>query len=174
MSCFVMNPESLSVIGNTLADCIYYAERGALGFHVPDSLSRVFNEYSTYVDAIWEKPYRCYDGEAIARKLAEINIAAFKECYDGRHMEDISEPYVLEGCTDRINLVTNPKRPGRACAYHYNFVKLLDCWLYQTCEGKIAYDETRLAIQDLRDAIYDFIVTSSPLYTGAPGWGKVH
>ena len=166
MSCFMMNPESLSVLGNTLAVCLN-AKNGNFGFWIPDSVYRAFNDCGEYFDD-WGGSRKYHDGKMIAQKLAEINLAAFKECYDGRHMEDISEPYVLEGCAQRIKMAYG----NRAHSWHYHLAKLLDCWLYQTCEGDVTNDKARLAIQELRNNIYEFIVTSSPLYSGAPGWGK--
>ena len=161
MSCFVMNPESLAALANTVEMLLNCVNSG--GLYLSRSL------YAALKDC---RNSGGYSAEAIYRKLYAVNVAA----YNGRYPEDIcEEPEAPK--LDMSKYVFHKKTRYRdhgvvVAPWHYHLAKLLDCWLYQTAEDATGDDPFRLAMEKFADALYTFIVTHNPQYQSVT-WGEI-
>lgn len=165
MSCMMLGGKFQRVLGNTIAACLEMGYN-ALRFYVPSELGEVFRDCFE-IEPGWG---RCWSGKLIAYKLADTNLAAYNRRYRGEYMEYVPEQCVDEEC-DRS--LYKPNYDDVPMQWHYDFIKMLDCWLYQTCEGDVSECDVRLAVKALRNALADFIVCHSEQYKVAPKWGEV-
>lgn len=186
MSCFVMKPESIRQIGYTIEkifNCYLYSNTATITMHAvdaagglpaclggyyiqPGSLGVVFADCRT--------PSGDFDGEMIARELWRLNVAA----YNGRYNEQGGEelPPDLVGLPDIRRAYSLWKMPEYADhmekpqEWHYHLCRLLDCWLYQTCEDATDKHEKRQALRKFSDALKVAIVQHSDDYNNFR-WG---
>lgn len=90
---------------------------------------------------------------AVAQKMLDMNLAAFAERYD--------EPITIRAFDCKYQ---NPPTPSEA-------VKMIDCLLYQCCEGFIPRDwKLYKRLEDFRNQICRAIVRHSKEYDAAD-WG---
>lgn len=109
--------------------------------------------------------YDIDDAEMMFHKLAELNVESLRQRYrdyedmvgDIEYLPDcdIWKPYVW-GQTHRIFVIE---------AWHYQILKSLDCYLYQSCEGNCEESKFYKFVHDIRDKWVDFIVTHQVGYS---------
>ena len=161
MSCFVMNSESLAALANaveTRLNCDY----NFWGFDAPSSL----------YDALADCKTSCtYFAEDIYRKLYTVNVRAYNGRYADHEEPEDEEAPTIDGSKYVIQHPPEYREHGFAVRlWHFQLAKLLDCWLYQTAEDATFKAPLRLAMKEIRDNLYGFIVGNSPEYVDAP-WG---
>lgn len=161
MSCMMMNPEPLAAIANATETALN-SGFNYMGFDAPAEL------YNAARDL---KVCGLYNARLIYKKLYQLNAAA----YAGRYQTDGSQEAPEIDLT-RYTVHHAPEYAEHHHAvrpWHYRLAKLLDCWLYQTCEGATDCDPFREGMRKFRNALFDFIVERSQEYDDAPGWGKL-
>ena len=132
MSAFMMSNETLSM----LADLIYryHASKG-------EDLEVWFP-----AELLIELGDKVYFRELIFKALADLNVKSLKERY-GNDVDDmIGEVDFIRGCD-----IWEPSVYGVIKPWHYQVLKSLDCYLYQSCEGKCYEDPLYKALEKLRD-----------------------
>lgn len=139
-----MSNETLSM----LANLIYrYRETDgeAFGLCFPAELLECFGKKASY-------------SELIFKALAELNIRSLKE----RYGDDVDD---LIGDVDFIHEcdIWEPKVYGIK-PWHYQVLKSLDCYLYQSCEGKCYEEPLYKALEQLRDKWGCYIAENQPGY----------
>ena len=159
MSCFIMKTESLALLADAIAK-IHNYDFCYLGFSPDNSL---------YVELRDVNRYGHVDESAVFAKLYRLNDKAYCCRYKQQHNPEQIPEY------DFKNLHSMVRHVQYIGAYviepwHYQLMKLLDCWLYQTDEDDTARDDFRLTIRDLRDVLCRFIVRSHKDYDMYP-WG---
>lgn len=169
MSCFIMNAEPLAEIANfaeTLLNCGY----NYFGFSATDSFISACSDCCDNPNAY--RPF--YNAESIYRKLYSVNVAA----YNGRYSHADDTPLDTEApeIDGEKYTVHQPYEYGNGYyivrQWHYKLAKLLDCWLYQTCEDATVNDSFRVGVESLRNTLYAFIVRNSAEYEES-GWGTL-
>lgn len=144
MSAFMMSNETLSM----LTEIIYrYHESGGEDFGVwfPTELFVVLEEKTNY-------------RELIFKALAELNIESLKERYGDTAEELYDEVDFIRGCD-----IWEPEVYGIK-PWHYQVLKSLDCYLYQSCEGKCYSTPLYKALEKLRDKWGCYIAEKHPGY----------
>lgn len=168
MSCFVMDTKSLA----TIADGIYMISSYGFeyaGIDPPPPLLDTLKNMGVLQRGV-------IDANKVYKALYRLNMMAY--CGRYRVQAELEAPKTnMEKCsifhckksiapTDYIDSWHDELMP-----WHYHFLKLLDCWLYQTNEDATRNDPLRRAVQELRDAWQCYLVTSMPEYI-AQAWGQ--
>ncbi len=167
MSCFVMNSEPLAAIANFMKSLLNNGYN-SFGFGVPGSLVDEVKDCLKLSGGSLS-----YDAESIYRKLYAVNVNAFNARYQGHEEPEDTKSPDIEIDAHVIHCKTSYRNYGWVIKpWHYKMAKLLDCWLYQTDEADVSKDAFRLAVCDLRDMLYSFIVSNSEEYKKA-GWGEL-
>lgn len=147
MSAFMMSNETLSM----LADLIYryHASNGEdLEVWFPTELMIELGDKARHKELIF-------------KALAELNIQSLKERYDD--IDDmIGEVDYVTGCDIWEPIVYGVIKP-----WHYQVLKSLDCYLYQSCEGKCYETPLYKALEKLRDKWGCYIAHHQPGYESA-------
>ena len=145
MSAFMMSNETLSM----LAELIYR-------YHVSngEDLEAWFPS-ELFIELGDKARYR----ELIFKALADLNVKSLKERY-GNDVDDmIGEVDFISGCD-----IWKPSTYGVIKPWHYQVLKSLDCYLYQSCEGKCYEDPLYKALEKLRDKWGCYIAQHQPGY----------
>ena len=162
MSCFVMNPEPLAALANAIEarlNCDY----GYWGFEAPDSLYRELDGCRRAF---------LYSAEEIYRRLYAVNVRAYNGRYAAHEEPEDEEAPEIDVSKYIVHHGPKYREHGFAVQpWHYQFAKLLDCWLYQTLEDATHNDPLRLAVKDFRNTLHSFIVANNQEYTTAQ-WGE--
>lgn len=151
MSAFMMSNETLSMLSDFIAR--YYVTQGqAFNFYFPDELST-------------ELGVRAYDPEMIFRRLAELNVKSLSYRYTD--YEDMLGDIEYERGHDIWRNSVYDIEHG--CSFiqdwHYQILKSLDCYLYQSCEGNCYELPLYKAIESLRDKWGYYIAENQPGYS---------
>ena len=168
MSCFVMNPEPLAALANTIA-MVLYGGYNACGFEAPKSL------YDALRDCHEGYDRRAIPGceKKIYERLYAVNVRAYNGRYgDHEEPEDETAPEIDVG---KYIIHRPPKYRDHGFAvqnWHYYMAKLLDCWLYQVAEDATMNDPLRLALEEFQGVLCGFIVRRSQPYTNIQ-WGEL-
>lgn len=144
MSAFMMSNETLSM----LAEIIHrYHESGGEEFGVwfPTEL-------------FIELGGKAYYKETTFKALADLNVQSLKERYGDDVDDMIGEVDFISGCD-----IWEPDVRGIK-PWHYQVLKSLDCYLYQSCEGKCYQDPLYKALEKLRDKWGCYIAEKQPGY----------
>ena len=151
MSAFMISDNTLSMITNILCR-LQVAGYDSFGFESPESLNEVFSNCRDY--------YGFWTGEKVFSELANMNAAALKARYK-----------------DPDDMIGNPKykkdidiweaRENGPKQWHYQFLKSLQCYLYQCTEGSIPETALYKALKELENIITYYIVTHTPEYKKA-------
>lgn len=163
MSCMIMSKEPLAALANaveTLLTCGY----DFFGFDAPDSLFNAARDC---------RNMGLFSADALYRRMYALNIAA----YNGRYA-DHEQPMDDEAPDVDLSKYMVHRPPEYAehhhavRPWHYHLAKLLDFWLYQTSEDATRYDDFVVAMRELRDCLFQFVVQRSSEYDRY-GWGRL-
>ena len=149
MSAFMMSNETLSKLANLIAR--YYINSDSMGFHFPEDLREELKETR-------------FSGEQIFNELAKLNIASLTQRY-----------YDCEDMIGKVEYLPHCdmwERPVYDTEYgvisirqwHYQFLKSLRCYLYQSCEGDCYETKLYKALDLLSLELAYFIATNQPEY----------
>lgn len=152
MSAFMMSNETLSALANLIVR--YYVNSDSMGFYFPEELREELKDVR-------------FDGEKVFNELAKLNIASLSQRY-----------YDYEDMLGDVKYI--PKydiweRPVMDIEYgvtmiapwHYQFLKSLRCYLYQSCEGDCYTTGLYKALDQLSLELAYFIATNQPEYESA-------
>ena len=141
MSAFMMSNETLSKLANLITR--YYVSNDSMGFYFPDELGEELQGI--------EK-----DGEKVFNELARLNIASLSQRYFD-YMDMVGNVQYLPHC-DMWAYSHGVEQ------WHYQFLKSLRCYLYQSCEGDCYDTGLYKALDKLSLELAYFIATNSPEY----------
>lgn len=144
-----MSNESLSMLANLIAR--YYLDKDAFGFYFPEELTEEIRDIR-------------FDAEKIFNELAKLNIASLSQRY-----YDYGD---MVGDVEYIPGYDIWERPFYDIEYgvtsirqwHYQFLKSLRCYLYQSCEGDCYASKLYRALDQLSMLLAYFIATNQPEY----------
>lgn len=155
MSCFILSIRSLSALAKSI-DTVLNGGYPFCGFSLTRDSENILRKYGPGVNELFHS-------------LAEINALA----YDRRYKEwTNTEVYELDK--------EAPDYFGKPLEYegdryiftaeHYQVLKTIQCYLYQTAEQATDGHELREALAEIVAGLQDAIITSMPEYIGAK-WG---
>ena len=157
MSCFVMDARATAALALTVEEVLNMGFN-YFGFDAPPALFEALEDC--------KDPAGFYQAKPIFARLYALNIRA----YAGRYHEeaDTTPPDV-----DFTGLkISQPPEANTVKPWHYRWLKLVDCYIYQVEEDATARDPLALAMQDLSRVLSRFIATNSDEYAAAP-WGSL-
>lgn len=138
-----MSNETLSMLANLMER--YYVSSDSIGFYFPEELTK-------------ELMNTGYSAEEIFKKLVNLNIHSLAQRYPDDYM-------------DMVGFVEfNPQYDiwkfsgGGVAPWHYQFLKSLRCYLYQSCEGNCYETDLYKALDQLSFELAYFIATNQPEY----------
>ncbi|MEG1477119.1 MAG: hypothetical protein RSC38_05250 [Oscillospiraceae bacterium] len=157
MSSFIMSAKSLSILANTLEKVLNMGFN-RFGFDAQSNLKEVLSDCCD--------DYKFYSDEKIFFRLSLLNATAVSARY---HDENADAP----DFSDALSIVA--ERDFKAgheiiLPWHFQFCKLLDCFLYQCDEVYAREDELFLALSAFSQDYKSFIVSNSAEYCSFP-WG---
>lgn len=166
MSCFVMKPERIATLAAYIA---YVLNRNEFTLYPEDGLYQ-------FADCTLPDETTFFDEEKIYRKMYLFNVEAYRERYPDEPNEN--PDFVPEFRPDRAAVPPKIWHRGdsRKIGYwtitpeHYALFKSLECYLYQTAEGKCLDSDFRKELKFLRDDLQSFIVFNTPEFVLAE-WG---
>ena len=149
MSAFMMSNETLSKLANLIAR--YYVNSDSMGFYFPDELREELKDIR-------------FSGEKIFNELANLNIASLSQrYYDCGDM--IGKVEYFPHCDIWQRPVWDIEYGiTRIEQWHYQFLKSLRCYLYQSCEGDCYDTGLYKALDKLSLELGYFIATNQPEY----------
>lgn len=155
MSAFEMSPESLAKIANTV-ESVAIGGFNNYGFEVPERFKRIAYEEN--------------GAKKLYMRLYEMNVAAVNQCYGGK-CDDLTAPDM-----PRVSYIIERHREYRnghevVKPWHYHFLKLLDCYLYQCTEGDVPAQPLYKALAELQHVLQCFIIAHNDIYNDLP-WGE--
>jgi hypothetical protein len=171
MSCFIMRPESIWMLANTLESVLNAAHFSGELTITTSALMCAPSCAAAFADC---KPSPILEGvyaDQIADALWRINSAAYAGRYRRDPQQEPLPPCVAgtgKSLYDRPVYGDHREQPQ---PWHYHLCRLLDCWLYQTDEDATRKDEKRVALQAFATALKSSLVTHSPEYN-AGRWGE--
>lgn len=167
MSCFIMQAEGLAALAEFTADLLNYGFNH-YGFEAPDELSKALPGC--------RDPYCFFDPQKIYERLYALNVAAYTGRYrretngEGRRLDGEQAPQIETG-----NYCIQDTSGGHKLApWHFRLAKLLHCYNYQVAEDATINHPLTVALKKLERNLNSFIVTKSPEYDEAPGWGHFY
>ena len=149
MSAFMMSNETLSKLANLIAR--YYINSDSMGFSFPEELREELKDIR-------------FSGEQIFNELAKLNIASLTQrYYDCGDM--IGNVEYLPNCDMWERPVYDVEYGVISIGqWHYQFLKSLRCYLYQSCEGDCYETKLYKALDQLSLELAYFIATNQPEY----------
>ena len=145
----MMSNETLSMLANLIAR--YYVSSDSMGFYFPEELREELMDIRT-------------DAKKVFNELANLNIASLSQrYYDCNDM--IGKVKYLPNC-DMWERPVHDLEYGvvRIEQWHYQFLKSLRCYLYQSCEGDCYETGLYKALDKLSLELGYFIATNQPEY----------
>lgn len=161
MSCFVMEPRAIAAIASNVSKLLNMGYE-AWGFSAPDSL---YDALSDCTDIA-----HFYQEEAIYKCLYEVNARAYAGRYNDPGIDtdapkvDFCGLHIWEHVEYNGHYIIMP--------WHYKFLKLVDCYNYQTSEDATRTDPLKKAMDELSHVLCAFIARNSDYYEKAP-WGNL-
>lgn len=162
MSCFVMNPGTISGIADSVATVVNLGFNYN-GFDCPQSLRDAVQTFRT-------KPFNEVSARRVYKAMFALNVRAvcgrYRETADETAPDVIDAPPVYLHYAESVRIGEHWARriePGV-----YQLVKALDCYLYQTDEDGTKDDPLRKGLDDLRTTLCRFITVNAPEYIEAP------
>lgn len=164
MSCFVMDPDSVRAIANTLDTALNFTTYGK-DITIISSAVCSSSLRSAFSDCTIGGSYR---GELIAAALYSLNVKAYSDRYNettceklprrvpGHHAPTLYAPPIF------CNYMERPQD------WHYQLAFLIDCWLYQTDEDATRSDPKYAALAEFSQNLKCEIVSHSPQYSEQP------
>lgn len=162
MSCFVMNPGTISGIADSVATVVNLGFNYN-GFDCPQSLRDAVQTFRT-------KPFNEVSARRVYKAMFALNVRAV--CGRYRETADETAPDVIDAPPVYLHYAESVSIYGH-CAWRihpgvYQLVKALDCYLYQTDEDGTKDDPLRKGLDDLRTTLCRFITVNAPEYIEAP------
>lgn len=149
MSAFMMSNETLSMLANLIAR--YYVSSDSMGFYFPEELREELKDIR-------------FSGEKIFNELAKLNIASLSQRYYD-YDDMVGEVEYIPHCDMWKRPVwDNEYGVIRIEQWHYQFLKSLRCYLYQSCEGDCYESKLYKALDQLSLELGYFIATNQPEY----------
>lgn len=154
MSAFMMSNETLSMLSDFIAR--YYRNEGRdFSFYFPEELEEQLGPMA-------RNPLMVF------HRLAELNVESLRRRYPEYYHEMIGDVEYIPGCDifehDVYDIENGVKfmKP-----WHYQVLKSLNCYLYQSCEGNCYKLPLYKAIQSLTDKWGCYIAENQPMYEEA-------
>ena len=165
MSCMVLKDSTLAEIANKLEKLMNQKDRVWFGVWEPSSLHEAFADCRGPI---------YFDRNRIFRKLCNLNLKAYAGRYrEDFHPEEFPDEY-LEELFARVEPVPRVQySAGRFLPrpVDYNFIRQLDCLIYQLEEDVTAKHPVMLALKELQQDFMAYIVRNSPDYN-RKSWGE--
>lgn len=160
MSCFIMNADAIGTLATSLEKVLNMGFN-FFGFEAPESLFNALRDC--------ENPRGFFDENKIYAALYNLNCHAYCTRYKEETYDDLPNVDFT-----RCNIV---KRAGYNNHYmvekwHYQLLKLLDCFIYQVSEDGTRNHDLTLALKDMRLVLMAFIIHNNDIYAGLP-WGTL-
>ena len=169
MSCFIMRPESIWTLANTLESVLNAAHfSGELTITAAALMGTPCA--AAFADC---KPSPVLEG-FYADQIADVLWRINSDAYAGRYHDPQQEPlpdYVAGTGKSLFECPVYGDHREQPQPWHYHLCRLLDCWLYQTSEDATRKDEKRVALQAFANALKVQLVTHSTEYN-AFRWGE--
>ena len=162
MSCFVLNPEMIFGIADSVATVVNLGFDYS-GFDCPQSLRDAVQTCRT-------KPYNEVSAFRVYKAMFALNVRAvcsrYRETADETAPDVLGAPPVYLHHAESVRIGEHWARridPGV-----YQLIKALDSYLYQTLEDDTKDDPLRKGLFDLRATLCRFVVCNAPEYIEAP------
>lgn len=154
MSAFMMSDETLSKLTNLFLR--YHLTGGdAFGFYFPRELFEEFKK---------DNGGRMLTGESIFNSLAELNAESLRQRYTDCDDMIGSPKYRPECDIWRHEVYDLHNGVHRIEQWHYQVLKSLDCYLYQSCEGDCYKHPLYKALERFRDKWGAYIASNQVEY----------
>ena len=145
----MMSNETLSMLANLIAR--YYVSSDSMGFYFPEELREELKETR-------------FSGEEIFNELVKLNIASLSQRYYD-YSDMLGEIKYIPGCDMWKRPFYDIEQGVNMIApWHYQFLKSLRCYLYQSCEGDCYETGLYKALDQLSLELAYFIATNQPEY----------
>ena len=145
----MMSNETLSKLANLIAR--YYVSSDSMGFYFPEELREELQDTR-------------FSGEKIFNELAKLNIASLTQRYHD-YKDMIGDVKYLPQCDMWKRPIWDTEYGiVRIEQWHYQFLKSLRCYLYQSCEGDCYEWKLYKALDQLSLELGYFIATNQPEY----------
>lgn len=151
MSAFMMSNETLSMLAEFISR--YYKTDGdAFSFYFPEELAIELGPVA-------------FNAEIVFHRLADLNVESLRRRYPDFYLEMAENIEFIPGCDIWQNDVYDIENGVKFMKeWHYQILKSLDCYLYQSCEGGCYKLPLYKAIQSLRDKWGGYIAENNPMY----------
>lgn len=165
MSCMVLKDSTLAEIADKLEKLMNQKDRAWFGVWEPMSLHEAFADCRGPI---------YFDRNRIFRKLHNLNLKAYAGRYrEDFHPEEFPDEYLKELFT-KVEPVPRVQYSAGCFLLRpvdFNFVRQLDCLLYQLEEDETAKHPVTLALKELQQDFMVYIVRNSPDYN-RKSWGE--
>lgn len=148
MSAWYVGCESLSMMTDLI---VRFGAAGfnSFGFNFPRELMDCFHGKDG-----WQSE------DEIFAQLRQMNVDALKECYPDDYDEMINDKGYRSGYD-----IWEPR--NGVLPWHYQFLKSLDCYVYQCSEGNVPDTDLYKGMVALQDRLVGFIARNQPEYEQA-------
>ena len=155
MSCWMLSEKRIAQLSSFLTT-LYNAGFNYFGFDMPDDLREELTDCRDV--------YGFADDYKVFVKLYNFNKAA----YEGRYPHDDE----IDSAPDKMPEYEqiHKYRTGDILQWHYDILKLLNCFVYQCCEDATYNTPLYRALDKFSDRLASYIVASMPEYKTAV-WG---
>ena len=144
MSAFMVSSDTLSKIANQI-DTYKVVGFNGFGFCFPDNLIAIFKNKTV---------------KETFEILADMNKEALKARYPQSYSEMIGET-IFNSKAD----IYRTRYAG--LTYHWQFLKSLQCYLYQCCEGNVPDCDLYKELTNLKHTLQSYIISQMPEYDKA-------
>lgn len=144
MSAWMVSNDTLSKIANLIETYKNVGFNG-FGFDFPDKLITIFNNKTV---------------KETFEILADMNKEALKARYPHSYAEMIGET-IFDSKAD----IYRTRYAG--LTYHWQFLKSLQCYLYQCCEGNVPDCDLYKELTNLKHTLQSYIISQMPEYNKA-------
>lgn len=158
MSCYILSKDDLAKISEIICTAIKGQNRA---FPPNDMLPEALREY---IDFAYER----IDVQKVYERIFKMNTSAFQLRYPDKKIPVPGE----YNCLNFVKPLN--KNPAIQTQYadiiepwHYESVRLLNCYLYQCCEGNIPTWPLYRGIQELSNCFLRYMITQLPQYIEA-------
>lgn len=165
MSCMVLKDSTLAEIANKLEKLMNQKDRVWFGVWEPSSLHEAFADCRGPI---------YFDRNRIFRKLCNLNLKA----YAGRYREVFQPEEFPDEYLEELFAKVEPVPRVQVCDHRcitrqidYDFIRQLDCLVYQLEEDATAKHPVTLALKELQQDFMVYIVRNSPDYN-RKSWGE--
>lgn len=160
MSCFIMNAETIGTLAASLEKVLNMGFN-FFGFEAPGSLFNALRDC--------ENPRGFFDEKKIYAALYELNSRAYCARYKEESADDLPKVDF-----NRCNIVKRAEYNNHliVAKWHYQLLKILDCFIYQVSEDVTRSHALTLALKDMRLVLMAFIIHNNDIYANLP-WGTL-